>query len=360
MKRLIVCCDGTWQSARQENLTNIAKIAMHAAHEDDSGVRQIVYYDSGVGATFDADDDNLLNEIGDWLDKKLGGAIGDGLEEKIFDAYRFLAFNYSPGDEIFIFGFSRGAYTARSLCGLIYASGLVKREKIGALAEAYKLYRNKSVRPDHEKAIRFRNDNGDSVPIDFLGCFDTVGMNGVPDIISWLPIDRLINRGHGFHDTFLNRDIRFARHACALDERRKAFPVTVMQASKSRASDQQVLERWFPGFHGGVGGGSPDEQAFSDGALEWIVEGAESAGMKFSDSLRADLNPDPLAEMDKPSGLWGLGEETREVETGYGNMVPHNSARARYQALTDWRPGLVQKMKKQLFEATTAREGTGR
>jgi uncharacterized protein (DUF2235 family) len=122
MKRLIVCCDGTWQSARQENLTNIAKIAMHAAHEDDSGVRQIVYYDSGVGATFDADDDNLLNEIGDWLDKKLGGAIGDGLEEKIFDAYRFLAFNYSPGDEIFIFGFSRGAYTARSLCGLIYAS----------------------------------------------------------------------------------------------------------------------------------------------------------------------------------------------------------------------------------------------
>lgn len=343
MKRLIVCCDGTWQSARQENLTNIARIAMHAAHEDDEGVRQIVYYDSGVGATFEADDANLFNKAADWLDKRLGGAFGDGLEEKIFDAYRFLAFNHTPGDQIFIFGFSRGAYTARSLCGLIYASGLVKRDKIGALGKAYSLYRDKAVKPADPKAVAFRQAHGDTVPITYLGCFDTVGMNGVPDVISWLPLDRFFNRSHGFHDTFLNRDIGSARHACALDERRKAFPVTVMQASQSRPPDQ-VQERWFAGFHGGVGGGSPAEQPFSDIALDWIAEGAEAAGLKFSDSLRAELKSDSLAAMEEPSGLWGLGEATRQVETGHDAMVPHSSAVTRYHSVPSWRPDLVKKI----------------
>ncbi len=358
MKRLIICCDGTWQSARQKDLTNIARIAMHAAHEDDQGVGQIVYYDSGVGATFEADDDNLLNKFGDWLDKKLGGAIGDGLEEKIFDAYRFLAFNYTPGDEIFIFGFSRGAYTARSLCGLIYASGLVKREKIGALGEAYRLYRDREVWPGHPKAVAFRQAHGESVPIAYLGCFDTVGMNGVPDVISWLPIDRLFNRGHGFHDTFLNRDIQSARHACALDERRKAFPVTVMQASKACPPDQ-VEERWFPGFHGGIGGGSPADQAFSDTALDWVAQGAEAAGMKFSHSLRAELKSDPAADMVEPSGLWGLGEETRTVETGHDAMTPHPSAHARYHAVPDWRPDLVRKIEDKFKRSPGDQGGAG-
>ncbi|XBQ16618.1 MAG: DUF2235 domain-containing protein [Oceanicaulis sp.] len=354
MKRLIVCCDGTWQSARQQNLTNIAKIAMHAAHVDEAGdapVRQVVYYDSGVGATFEADDDNLFNELGDWLEKNLGGAIGDGLEEKIFDAYRFLAFNYEPGDEIFVFGFSRGAYTARSLCGLIYASGLVKRERIGMLGEAYSLYRDPDIGPGDPEAIAFRDANGPRAPIRYLGCFDTVGMNGVPDVVSWLPIDRLFNRGHGFHDTFLNRDIVSARHACALDETRKALPVTVMQSSAHCPPDQ-VEERWFPGWHGGVGGGGEAERPFSDAALLWMVEGAEKAGMVFSRTLRADLRPDPLAPMDEPDGLWQLGRETRKVETGYRGMVPHDSAITRHRGVESWRPELVRKMDPAWFSVT--------
>ena len=338
MKRLIVCCDGTWQNLAQKTPTNIAQIAMHAANRSPAdGVEQIVYYDSGVGATFDADDSNFLNGIGDAATRFLGGAIGDGVEKKIFDAYRFLACNYVEGDEIFVFGFSRGAFTARSLCGLIYASGLVDRRHLDKIDEAYDLYRDGGVKPDDKAAIEFRKAHGPVRPIRYLGCFDTVGMNGVPDLLDWIALDKVINRSHGFHDLKLNHTIRKARHACAIDEDRNAFPLTRMQPSDRAAADQ-VQEMWFPGYHGGVGGGESEGRPFADSALLWVADGAREAGLAVNDTLLEATNPKPDAKMIRPKGLRRLGDRKRALTPPYDEVLLHQSVRRRWLKVASWRP----------------------
>ena len=114
MKRLVICCDGTWQKLDNPYPTNVLKMAQAIRLVDDDGVAQVVYYDDGVGAT------------GDVLDKVGGGAFGWGIDNKIQQAYRFLNLNYAPGDQVYLFGYSRGAYTVRSLAGMIYCSGLIK------------------------------------------------------------------------------------------------------------------------------------------------------------------------------------------------------------------------------------------
>ncbi|HWS71913.1 MAG TPA: DUF2235 domain-containing protein, partial [Thermoanaerobaculia bacterium] len=120
MKKLVICCDGTWNSADQVQkdgqpcVTNVLKIAVRIAKRDPNGTPQIIYYDQGVGT-------------GNVLDKLEGGLRGDGLEENIHDAYRFLVANYEPGDELYVFGFSRGAFTARSITGMVRKCGILTR-----------------------------------------------------------------------------------------------------------------------------------------------------------------------------------------------------------------------------------------
>lgn len=350
MKHLIVCCDGTWQTLRQKTPTNIAMLAMYLTPVNQTdGAPQIVYYDSGVGAAFDADDDNFMDGVKDTIVSMLGGAIGDGLEEKIFDAYRFLACNYEPGDKIYVFGFSRGAFTARSLCGLIYASGLVRRDRLDWIDEAYDMYRSEAVTPDDKEARDFRDSHGPRRPVELLGCFDTVGMNGMPNLFDNLPFDRFFNRSHGFHDCKINHTVKRARHACALDEDRKLFPVTPMQPSDKAAGDQ-VVEMWFPGHHGGVGGGEREARAFADAALLWMVREAETAGLSFNPALYDLALPDPLAEMPRPEGLQRAGNRTRRLPEPVSSVRLHQSVKARYFALKDWRPAAL----KPLFETLDA------
>jgi uncharacterized protein (DUF2235 family) len=350
MKHLIVCCDGTWQTLRQKTPTNVAKLAMYlTGTNSNDGHPQIVYYDSGVGAAFDADDDNFLNGIGDQITKMVGGAIGDGLEEKIFDAYRFLACNYQPGDRVYVFGFSRGAFTARSLCGLIYASGLVRRDRLDWIDEAYEMYRSETVHPNDKEARDFRDSHGPRHPVDFLGCFDTVGMNGIPNLFDNLPFDRFFNRSHGFHDCKINHTVKRARHACALDEDRKLFPLTLMQPS-DKAPDDQVVEMWFPGYHGGVGGGEREARPFSDSSLLWMVREAEAAGLTFNPALFEIAEPDPDAGMVVPTGLRKLGDRSRELPKPYDRVRLHQSVKARYFAVESWRPSCL----KPLFKALDA------
>ena len=136
-KRLAVFCDGTWDDLRMPSLTNVARLAKCVSAKGWDGREQIVFYDAGVGVA------TGVSPLVDRLVSVIGGAIGSGLDEKIENAYRFLVLNYEPGDEIFVFGFSRGAYTARSLCGLIRKCGIVRRECFDKIPEAMQIYRTK-------------------------------------------------------------------------------------------------------------------------------------------------------------------------------------------------------------------------
>jgi len=227
-KRLIVCCDGTWSDAdSSEEFTNVVRLARAIKPNDaraDPPIPQIVYYQSGVGSE------------GDKLQHIVGGAVGLGLSRNARDAYAFLANNYCDGDEIFLFGFSRGAYTARSIGGLIGWAGLLHKgdmDDFALLWEGYRL-RDKPDQPDVR--LRFA-DRHDSVPIKCIGVWDTVGSLGIPD-----HIDILFQGFYQFHDTNLGLHVENAFHALALDEHRKDFQPTLWGRLPDAPRDQKLVQ----------------------------------------------------------------------------------------------------------------------
>ncbi|NDJ18833.1 DUF2235 domain-containing protein [Myxacorys almedinensis] len=297
MKRLVVCCDGTWQQLTNPCPSNVVKIAQAVKSVARDGIDQIVYYSEGVGTGDGA------------VGKLTGGAFGWGIDQTIQKAYRFLSLNYGEGDEIYLFGFSRGAYTVRSLAGLIYCSGLPKRQHICRIPRAYEIYRDRNISPSDQVAQQFRSDYGEQVPISLLGCWDTVGALGVPDQIPILPFDNWLNAKYKFHDTLVNRRIQNAFHAVAIDERRKVFDVTRMQVSEGASTNLRQV--WFPGIHGCVGGGREENRGLSDGALLWMMEETQQAGLglEFDPTLaEGGVKPDPAIAFDPEfSGIFKLG-----------------------------------------------------
>lgn len=275
MKRLIVCCDGTWQDLSRPYPTNVVKIAQVIKPSASDGTRQIVYYQDGLGTR-------------DEFDKITGGAFGWGIDIAIQEAYRFLCLNYEDGDEIYLFGFSRGAYTVRSLAGFIYCSGLLNRQHIRKLPEAYKLYRDRAIPPSHPRAQEFRYQHGKNVPIKLLGCWDTVGELGVPNQIPF--VSNWINAKYKFHDIKVNRRIENALHAVAIDERHAVFNVTPMRISDGAKT--KLRQVWFPGTHGCIGGGDKETSGLSDAALQWMMD--ETKELKLG--LEFVNNPQDVAE----------------------------------------------------------------
>lgn len=179
---------------------------MAIEREDADGIQQVIFYDSGVGTE-------------GAVDKVLGGGLGEGIDINIKELYTFLALNYDDGDEIYLFGFSRGSYTVRSLAGLIYESGLVRRDHIQWVHEAYELYRNNED-VESEEAVDFRAAHGERVPIKLLACFDTVGSLGLPfEGPSF--IGRFQRERYQFHSTTLNPLIENAIHMLSIDEDRQ-------------------------------------------------------------------------------------------------------------------------------------------
>lgn len=277
MKRLVLCCDGTWNRADQEHggkpcPTNVVKIAYRIAKRDADGTQQLVYYDQGVGT-------------GNVVDKAIGGAFGEGLEANINDAYRFLIGNYEEGDQLWLFGFSRGAFTARSIAGMIRNCGILKRESVRQYGTAIALYRDRDRRPDHPDALEFKKNHsvcttGD-VPIHFVGVWDTVGARGIPGRLQFL------NRGkYEFHDTELSGTVKNAYHALSIDESRGTFEPTLWDEKPKPG--QTVEQVWFAGAHSDVGGGNPVPE-LSDLALEWMMEKARGCGLAFDDRVLAAL-----------------------------------------------------------------------
>ncbi|MET0385056.1 MAG: DUF2235 domain-containing protein [Polyangiales bacterium] len=275
MKRLVICCDGTWSDADQINNgvpcpTNVFRLACHVAKRDGVAT-QVVHYDPGVGT-------------GNVLDRVSGGAFGGGLEENIHDAYRFLAQNYERGDEIYLYGFSRGAYTARSTAGMIRKCGILRRESIvDHYRQALALYRAES-HPDDAEPTRFRQRHslvpeGD-IPIKLIGVWDTVGALGIPlRGLRWIT-----RRAHQFHDTELSASVEHAYHALAIDEHRDPFAPTLWAY---RPKPFQTVEQvWFCGSHGDVGGGLP-ERGLSDLSLQWMLDKSQRAGLAIDREVAA-------------------------------------------------------------------------
>lgn len=269
-KRLVVCCDGTWNTPDQASdgkacPTNVTKVALSVAEHDATGMRQVLYYHPGVGAG-----------VGGW-DHLRGGAFGVGLSRNILDTYRFLVANYAPGDELFFFGFSRGAFTARSTAGFVRNCGILRKECADRVDEAYALYRSREAHPRGVQATLFRRSYSDEPPVRFIGVWDTVGSLGVPNV--GLGLAKLFNRRWRFHDTDLSTKVEAAFQALAIDERRRPFRPSVW-TQQPEAKNQQLEQVWFSGVHCDVGGGYADA-SLADVALMWMVEKAESCGLAF-------------------------------------------------------------------------------
>ncbi len=285
MKRLVVCCDGTWNKPDSETITNVEKMArtVQSDPEASGGVHQLVYYVSGVGAGSYA------------ADRLLGGAFGFGLFHNVVACYRFLAQNYEPGDQIFIIGFSRGAYTARSVAGMVGRVGLLTKlalveEKLPAAVSMYQRT-DLPAGPFGASVDEFKHDHCHPAQVSFLGVFDTVGALGVPGFMRHAP---------RFHDIQLGSQVLRARHALAVDETRLKFAPTFWEApddaSGAPTDDARVKQVWFEGAHSDVGGGYR-ETGLSDTSLLWMAREANAAGLVFDAPLLAhyvDSGCDPI------------------------------------------------------------------
>ncbi|MBX2830040.1 MAG: DUF2235 domain-containing protein [Rhodospirillales bacterium] len=301
-RRLIVCYDGTWQTPDNSvKPTNVVKL-LRAIPSSDGNISQIVFYDRGVGT-------------GNVLDQIRGGAFGHGLLENVVDGYRFLANNYQPGDEIFIFGFSRGSFTARSLAGLISLCGLFKPRYLGKpLAEDTAKILSSDL-PHEQKRQQISALGIESIadiPIECVGVWDTVGSLGIPGDIG----RRFIPQKYHFHDVQLSPKIRVALHAMAIDEKRSAFSPTlwVKKIGEALPKDQKVEQVWFSGVHSNVGGSYADS-GLSDIALDWMVK-----RVKKHTGLKID---EPAVKADMPPSVEGRGYESRTKLYATSHIYPY-------------------------------------
>lgn len=308
-RRLIVCADGTWNIAEAPCPTNVVLMARSIRPVAADGVPQFVLYHPGVGT-------------GPFLDRWTGGAFGEGLSNNVKDIYRLLVYNYAPGDEIFLFGFSRGAYTARSAVGLIRKCGLLLKEHADRLNDAYALYRRRDDDVDGLEAKAFRAQYSQpSIEIAFLGVWDTVGALGIP-----LAGLRFARTKYQFHDVALSRIVRRAYHAVAIDERRKSFAPSLWEGAP--APGQVVDQVWFAGVHSDVGGGYA-QHALSDIPFLWMQQKAVEAGVDFDVRyVETHVGPDYRGPIHNSlTGLFRLlGRRVRAMGKDVGHREAVDSA----------------------------------
>ncbi len=306
MKRLVMCCDGTWNTPDEVANgapcpTNVTKLALATAATGEDGLEQRLFYTAGVGTRR-------------W-EHLAGGAFGYGLSANVRETYRFIVDNFEPGDELFFFGFSRGAFTARSTVGFVRNAGVLRREHTDRVDEAYALYRSRTEHPRSVASSLFRRSYAHETRVRFIGGWDTVGALGIP-VSGFAPAD-LVNRRWQFHDTQLSSHVDAAFQALAIDEQRAPFvPTLWTPAPGALAADQRVEQVWFSGGHSDVGGGYADS-FLSDVALRWMVERARSyhlgvdesvlTGERPVASLELSMRPDPLGRLhDSRIGVYRL------------------------------------------------------
>lgn len=340
MKNILICADGTWNRPEEDLAndypTNVLKLARAMAPVNADGHEQVVFYDWGLGS---------------YHDEFTGGAFGNGINKNIQDCYRFIVQNYSPGDRIYLFGFSRGAFTVRSLAGLINNCGILKRSNARYIARAFEIYKDVDIHPDDEFSQNWRTRYSVRADIDnlapterkaytdegrpkiyFVGVWDTVGSLGVP-----LSLLSFLNREHMFHDNKIGPNILTARHALAIDERRDDFKPTIWK-QRQGVDIEQV---WFAGCHSDIGGGlAPDENdssLLSDIPLKWIMDEATAKGLAFAGDFAGDLSANPASRLNESyTGKWLLaGQHKRTLPS---HLKIHRSVKARYESDARYRP----------------------
>ena len=308
-RNLVICCDGTSNEFGRKN-TNVVRLLQCLERDSD---RQLIYYDPGVGTL---PDPNRVTNLGKSWSKIIGLAFGHGLTSDVMEAYAFLMETWQSGDRVYVFGFSRGAYTSRVLTGLLRNFGLMPRgahnilpyvikgyralsdraarDKMSVLEETYQDFRRTFARPASSP-----DDQEHHFPVHFLGVWDTVSTVGWV----WNP--------KSFRNTALNPSVQFARHAIAIDERRVFFRQNRLVARQSNQDSVEVakmdgvprlIECWFPGSHSDVGGGhAAKEDQLWPLSLEWMLREAEKTGL-LVDPVRKQT---VFASASSPS-IWAL------------------------------------------------------
>jgi uncharacterized protein (DUF2235 family) len=276
VKRIIICADGTWNvrdqvddKTKKRHPSNVTKVARAIRPRDAAGIDHIVYYHDGVGTA-------------GGLDRYTGGAFGEGIEANVRDLYRFIVYNYEDGDQLYFFGFSRGAFTVRTLAGFMNKVGLIQKDHDFYVPDLYQCYENGV---DEHSPLWLRifadvTDRRPCPPIRFIGVWDTVGALGAPGFLG-----QILNRNkYQYHDVTLGTHIQNAYHALAIDERRKPFAPNIW--TRPPGWGGKLEQAWFPGVHSNVGGGySPD--GLANEALHWMVEKAEANGLEFDGAYLA-------------------------------------------------------------------------
>ncbi|KAK3333270.1 hypothetical protein B0T19DRAFT_448870 [Cercophora scortea] len=370
-KRLIICCDGTWMDSdtgytkpsymnpagKAQTPSNVTRISRSLKRICSDGRLQIIEYHCGVGSS---------GTISDLIS---GGAFGLGISENIRASYAFICANYCDGDEIIIIGFSRGAFTARSIAGMVSDIGLLTRAGMDYFYPIYKDTQNwrtldyqdpfptipfdnkpkgENAAPKYRQILVERGltrinenaGNGTMIKVKAVAVWDTVGSLGIPNV-GWLARLGLPHstKEYRFFDTSLSDRIEHAFHALALDEHRKPFSPTLWERTAANKGTTDLRQVWFPGNHGNVGGGWQDA-GMANISLAWMMDQLASIGVEFDEativrvftqlerSYRDMPNPDnhicgvrfsktspstrhwaiePICESNVPIRPWGLG-----------------------------------------------------
>lgn len=302
-KNIVICCDGTANEFAKDK-TNVVKLYSALIHTPNL---QITYYHPGLGTM---EPPGALTSIARRITKLLGQAIGYNLEADIKDVYIYLMRTFEPGDEVYLFGFSRGAYTVRAVASLLHMYGLIRPGNEPLVPYAIRMLKGIKGEERFKLGRQFQKtfSTTDCKPR-FVGVWDTVSSVG------W--IENPLKLPYSAN----NPDIAIGRHAIAIDERRAFFPQNLWRPSKTKAAGPKDLKQvWFPGVHCDVGGGYPEEESgLSKIALEWMIREAQSAGLLFDDTKVAlvlgnrgkkFVQPDPNAVMHESltGFLWRLCE----------------------------------------------------
>ena len=263
MRHLVIAFDGTWEAPDNDfsdgnQNTHVSRLVNHLNSQTTDGVEQLHFYQPGVGTHF-------------W-DRFRGGVFGWGLSEKILQAYQWLVTHYRFGDRVFLVGYSRGAYAARSLSGLIDRVGLLKTAYIERVENAYAIYR----RSQRREANEFKRRFSDAIEIEAIAVWDTVGSLGIP-LKSFQGLNRHLWQ---FHDTKLASNVRNGFHALAIDEHRPDFKPTLWSP---HSSEQRIEQRWFAGSHSDIGGGRA-ESGLSALSYQWMVSELTNLGLSIEPS----------------------------------------------------------------------------